>query len=140
MPKRKAYIFEQQMTIDKPLADVFVFFSRAENLQLLTPSWLKFRILTPLPIKMEAGTIIDYSLSLFGIPFKWKTEISVWQPPHRFIDSQIKGPYKKWIHQHRFEPFENKTIMYDRVEYDFFGFFLTGFINKIFVSKNIRKI
>ncbi len=76
-----AHIFEKTTVINRPLAEVFEFFSKAENLEKLTPSFLNFKILTPQPIKMFAGTLIDYQIKLNGIPFKWRTKITLWEPP-----------------------------------------------------------
>jgi hypothetical protein len=99
----KPHIFETTTFIDKPLDEVFAFFSKAENLNLITPGYLGFRILTPLPVEMKAGTHIEYVIKLHGIPVRWKTLISVWNPPCLFVDEQLKGPYSVWIHEHHFK-------------------------------------
>ena len=126
--------------INKPLQEVFEFFSNAQNLNLLTPPQLQFEILTPLPIAMKKGTLIDYKLKLSGIPFYWKTEIAAWEPPFRFVDKQLKGPYKIWIHEHRFEEKNGKTYMYDTVEFLSPGWFLEPIINKLFIEKKVKEI
>ena len=138
---RKNYVFESQLWLPVIFKELFEFFSKAENLQRITPSWLNFEILTPLPIKITQGSLIDYRLKLFGIPIRWRTEISVWQPPHCFVDRQIKGPYQTWIHTHRFESLESGgTMMTDRVEYMPEGWGLAPLLNGLFVKRNVKKI
>ena len=132
--------FKAEQRFDKSLSEVFEFFSHAENLELITPPWLNFKILTALPIKMQTGTIIDYQIKLYGIPFRWKTEINFWEPPEVFIDTQIKGPYSIWIHEHRFAEQDGQTIMTDTVNYDIAAGFLSLPIHKLFLKKQIEKI
>jgi ligand-binding SRPBCC domain-containing protein len=96
---------------------LFDFFASAENLERITPPRLRFRIVTPLPVEMRAGALIDYRLSLRGVPFRWRTEITEWNPPHSFTDVQLRGPYRTWIHHHSFEPAEGGTLMMDEVRY-----------------------
>lgn len=112
------FTLSQTMDTECPLEEVFKFFSRAENLELITPSELNFRILTPLPISMRRGTLIDYEIRLYGFPMKWQTEITGWDPPHSFTDKQLRGPYKQWIHTHRFtELGPGLTRIEDEVKY-----------------------
>ncbi len=111
------HILQRSTWIDRPIEEVYVFFADASNLERLTPPELHFRILTPLPIEMEAGTLIEYRLALFGVPFGWRTEISCWEPPHRFTDRQLAGPYRQWIHTHDFSPDLGGTRMQDTVAY-----------------------
>ena len=96
---------------------VFEFFADATNLNSITPTWLGFRILTPLPVQMRAGARIDYRIRIRGWPVTWKTEITAWEPPLRFVDEQIRGPYRLWRHEHTFTPENDGTRMVDRVEY-----------------------
>ena len=107
----------QQQRFDLPREEVFAFFSDAGNLERITPPALSFNILTPRPIQMEPGTLIDYRLKLFGIPFEWQSLIESWDPPTSFTDRKLKGPYKDWIHTHRFVEDGQGTLMTDEVRY-----------------------
>lgn len=130
----------RESVINRPIEEVFAFFSKAENLNLLTPEKLHFKILTPLPIKMEKNTLIDYKIRLGGVTFKWRTEITEWEPPHRFVDVQLKGPYKIWIHEHSFKANGESTIMTDTVNYLSKGWFMEPLIHKLFVKKRLEEI
>ncbi|MCH2201486.1 MAG: SRPBCC family protein [Fuerstiella sp.] len=116
---------------------VFDFFADAGNLEAITPPWLNFKIETPLPIDMHNGTLIDYRLRLRRIPIRWRTVISEWEPPFRFVDTQIRGPYRVWRHTHIFEETGDGTLMQDLVEYSVPGGYL---INKLFVESDLKKI
>ena len=136
----KPHILFRETLIPKPLHEVFEFFSKAENLNTITPPELSFSIITPLPVEMKKGTIIDYKIKLNGIPFKWKTEITAWEPMARFVDKQIKGPYKMWVHEHRFYDKNGQTLMTDKVEFLSPGWFLEPVINNLFVSRKVNSI
>lgn len=136
----KEHIHQTITVFDKPLNEVFDFFSKAENLNKVTPKFLKFKILTPLPIEMKKGALIDYKIELGGLPFKWKTEITDWNPPYSFTDQQLKGPYKVWIHEHKFEEFNGKTRMTDTVRFLSPGWIFEPLINKIYVQKKVADI
>ena len=112
------FILERKQIIERPCAEVFDFFADAGNLEQITPPELNFRIITPQPIDIKKGALIDYQLKLHGIPITWKTEITQWNPPFDFVDSALKSPYKQWIHLHSFEEGERgETIMKDLVRY-----------------------
>jgi len=112
------HILHRKQIIYSPIEKVFEFFSDATNLERITPPELNFHIITPLPIEMKKGTIIDYKLKLRGIPLKWRTEITEWDPPNSFVDTALRSPYKQWIHLHKLTPAEDgKTIMEDIVRY-----------------------
>ena len=94
----KLYEINTTQFIEKPIEVVFDFFSKPENLERITPKNLSFKILTPTPIKMEKGALIDYTIKIIVVPIHWRTYISDYDPPHKFVDQQIKGPYSFWHH------------------------------------------
>lgn len=111
------YQLLREQWIPAPLERVFPFFARAENLEQITPPWLGFRITTPLPIEMEPGRRIEYRLRLAGIPLRWRTRISAWDPPSSFVDVQERGPYALWEHTHSFHRLGGGVLMRDGVRY-----------------------
>lgn len=134
------HILERKQIIERPRKEVFEFFADAGNLERITPPELNFQIITPQPIDIKKGTLIDYQLKLRGIPITWKTEITQWNPPHDFIDSALKSPYKQWIHLHTFEEGANgETIMRDIVRYRL-PFEPLGDIAHFYVKKELAYI
>ena len=119
------YILERQQIVPRSRAETFAFFCDAFNLERITPPFLKFRIAMPKPIHMQEGTLIDYELNLYGLPFRWRTLIECWQPDEKFVDTQLNGPYTLWHHTHTFEEIgTGRTLMRDRVLYRIpFGIF-----------------
>ena len=103
--------------VPRPLGEVFAFFADIGNVERITPPELRFRTVTPAPIEMRRGALIEFRLALYGIPFGWRTEISRWEPPVRFVDRQLAGPYAQWIHLHEFSAERGGTRMVDRVDY-----------------------
>jgi ligand-binding SRPBCC domain-containing protein len=116
-PARRTRRLERSALVARPLDEVFAFFADASNLEAITPAFLRFRILTRLPVEMRAGARIDYALSLFGVPLRWVTRIAEWEPGVRFVDVQERGPYALWRHTHTFEGRGDATLVRDVVEY-----------------------
>lgn len=121
----RTFTHRTELFVPRPLTEVFSFFADARNLEELTPDWLSFNVVTPDPIPMAVGITIDYRLAWHGIPLRWRSEIAAWDPPHRFIDRQLRGPYRLWHHEHRFEEVEGGTNVIDEVEYAVWGGALT---------------
>lgn len=113
----RLYHLERLQFIPRPRDEVFAFFTEAANLETLTPAFLNFDISTSQPIAIQCGTLIDYQLRLFYIPLRWRTRIDVFEPPSRFADRQIRGPYRHWYHVHGFQDVPGGTQMRDHVEY-----------------------
>lgn len=113
----RVHRLDRRQWIPASLERVFDFFSRAENLARITPPWLGFRILTPLPVPMRRGARLEYRIRLGPLPLRWLTRIEVWDPPRAFVDVQERGPYALWEHAHRFEPEAGGVWMTDRVRY-----------------------
>jgi ligand-binding SRPBCC domain-containing protein len=134
------YIFETGVWLPEEPEAVFDFFKDAANLEQITPPWLNFEIHTPLPIAMKKGQHIDYRIRLYGIPMRWRTEITEWNPPFSFVDSQIRGPYAKWVHTHIFEARDGGTWMQDHVAYRIPGGWLSVVPQFLFVGNNVAEI
>ena len=132
---------ETSTWIPRPIDEVFAFFADASNLQRITPAFLDFRILTPAPIAMGEGALIDYRIRLRGVGITWRTRISAWEPPHRFVDEQLKGPYRVWIHEHTFEPLVRDatlgTLCSDLVRYDAPG---GALVHRLLVRPDLERI
>ena len=135
--KDSLFTVETNLFLPHPLEIVFPFFANAGNLEKITPPWLQFEILTPFPISMREGTVIDYRLRLHGIALRWQSEITLWDPPNRFVDEQRRGPYRIWIHKHTFARRGSGSEICDYVQYSLFGGQL---VNLLFVRKDVRRI
>ncbi len=133
----KEFTFSASLWLPAPLEQVFEFFSDAKNLQRITPPWVGFEVLTPAPITLQVGTIIDYRIKIHGFPVRWRTEIRNWAPPHRFSDVQLRGPYRLWDHTHTFEAVDGGTLCKDEVRYRPLG---GALVNALFVRRDVEKI
>jgi ligand-binding SRPBCC domain-containing protein len=133
----RIFTFEATLWLPKTPEEIYPFFADASNLEVITPSFLSFHILTPTPVEMKPGTLIDYKLKIHGVPIRWRTRISVWEPPFRFVDEQLRGPYRQWIHEHRFEAKDGGTLCTDSVKYAVLG---GALVNHFFVKKDVASI
>ena len=136
----KIYELNKTQYIKRSIEEVFSFFEKAENLALITPEKLAFKILTPTPIVMVKGTLIDYTIRLMGFPVHWRTLITKYNPPYEFVDEQIKGPYLFWHHTHTFKAVNGGSEIKDKVKYSIPMGYLGQFIHKIWIKKDLEKI
>lgn len=118
LPRARDHVLERCQRLELPAERAFDFYADALNLEAITPPWLAFRVTTPGPIEMRAGALIDYQLKVHGLPVRWRTRIEAWEPPRRFVDVQLRGPYARWEHTHTFEPDgAGAVVIADRVRY-----------------------
>jgi ligand-binding SRPBCC domain-containing protein len=137
----RTHIFQrEQLLRGATPADVFPFFADARNLEAITPPLLRFRVVTPDPIEMRVGTLIQYRLRLHGVPVSWLTSIQAWEPPHRFVDVQVRGPYALWHHTHTFTATAEGTLMRDTVRYAIGCGPLGGLADRLLVRRDLRTI
>jgi ligand-binding SRPBCC domain-containing protein len=134
------HTLSRRVLVRQPIERVFDFFSRAENLEAITPPWLRFRVVTPAPIVMREGTLIEYALRLHGVPIRWLTRIQEWRPPNHFVDVQLRGPYLLWEHTHTFTSRDGGTEMADTVRYALPFGPLGRLARVILVSRDLRSI
>ena len=113
----RIHTLEREQWVARPLARVFPFFAQPENLALITPPGLDFQLLTPRPVCMEPGRVIDYTIRVLGVPTRWRTLITRYEPPWCFVDEQIAGPYSFWHHTHTFTEQDGGTLLQDAVRY-----------------------
>jgi ligand-binding SRPBCC domain-containing protein len=135
-----SYRLERSLFLPRPREEVFAFFSDAANLERITPPFLNFHIITPRPIAMGAGTLIDYKLRLHGIPLRWRTLIETFDPPSSFTDIQLSGPYRRWHHSHEFLDVRGGTEMRDRVDYELPFPLFAPIVHILFVRRSIEQI
>lgn len=131
---------ERQQFVPRSRHEVFEFFSAAENLEAITPDFLQFHILTPRPIVMRPGLLIDYTLKLFGIRFHWQTKITEFEPESHFVDIQLRGPYRRWHHRHEFQEVAGGTLVIDTVDYEMPFGPLGRLVHRLSVRRSLRQI
>lgn len=136
----RTYTLERTQLIPRPLLEVFPFFSDAKNLEAITPAFLHFKILTPGAIPMQAGTLIDYRIRLLGLPLFWRTKIETFEPPHRFSDVQVRGPYRLWHHTHEFVETPEGTLMTDLVRYQMPMGPLGSLVHALWTHRTLQRI
>lgn len=134
------YTLKREQTLPAPRSTIFPFFSNPANLERITPDYLSFQLETAVPVDMSEGQVLSYSLSLHGIPFSWKSRVEVWEPPERFVDVQLQGPYRSWRHEHVFYESSGNTRIVDEVQYEVPGWFLSPLIHWLFVRNDVEEI
>src|SRR5947199_2475411 len=133
------HLLERRQRIELPIERVFEFYADAHNLERITPPWLGFEVTTPAPIEMGVGTLIGYRLRLHRVPVRWRTRIEVWEPPVRFVDVQLRGPYSLWEHTHEFEEEgSGATPIGDRVRYSIPFGPLGDLANSLLVRRDLK--
>jgi ligand-binding SRPBCC domain-containing protein len=133
------YQLVREQWIPKPIDEAFAFFSRPENLEEITPPFLGFHIIRA-DKELHAGSLIEYKLRVRGVPMKWLTEITVWEPPYRFVDFQLKGPYKLWHHEHTFTPDNGGTRIGDHVDYALPFGIVGQIVHALMVRRDVESI
>lgn len=134
-------ILERSQRVPVTPNRAFEFYGDALNLQPLTPPWLGFEVTNPEPVAMRAGALLDYRLRLHGVPIRWRTKIETWEPPHGFVDVQLKGPYSLWHHTHSFEPDgDGGTIIGDHVRYRIPFGPIGDLVDRLFVRRDLKRI
>jgi ligand-binding SRPBCC domain-containing protein len=134
-------LLERRLRLELPIEQVFAFYGDAHNLERITPPWLGFEVTTPGPIEMGVGTLIEYRLRLHRVPVRWRTRIEAWEPPRRFVDAQVRGPYALWEHTHTFEEDgSGATIIGDRVRYAIPFGPLGKVADRLLVQRDLKRI
>lgn len=136
----KFYTLTREQLINRPREDVFAFFARPENLERITPATMGFEILTPKPILMQTGAVLDYTIRLFGFPLRWTTVITGYHPPHSFSNVALKSPYSSWHHTHTFAETDSGTLMTDDVRYALPLGPLGRLVNSLWVKRQLEHI
>lgn len=133
----REFTLHAEISVPVHRQEVFKFFADPRNLESITPPWLRFQILSPSPFLMQAGALIDYRIRIHGIPIRWRTEITEWNPPHQFVDVQRRGPYTLWRHTHTFAERDGHTLCIDDVRYHPRG---GAVADRLFVRRDLERI
>lgn len=137
----KVYTLEKKQKVSRNILNVFNFFSKPENLSIITPKKLDFKITTSSPVDMKEGTLIDYTIKIMTVPVRWRTLISKYDPPNLFVDKQLKGPYLMWEHTHTFKKINNnETLIQDIVKYSLPYSFIGNIVNALYVKRDLKNI
>ena len=131
------YRLTSELLLPAPRDEVFAFFADARQLETITPPWLHFHVLTEPPITLGEGAVIDYRLRLRGIPLRWRSKISGWNPPFGFVDEQLRGPYRWWRHEHTFTEQDGQTLVGDKVDYGVPG---GALVHQLIVCRDVEQI
>ena len=129
-----------EVWLPRPIGEVFAYFGDARNLDALTPPWLHFRVVRLPEGGLRQGARIEYRIRWRWAPLHWLTEITAWEPPCRFVDAQRRGPYRRWVHEHRFEESDGGTLVRDRVEYAVPGGPLEPVLHRLLVGPDVAAI
>jgi len=137
----RVHLLERSQRVAVPVAQAFAFYADSLNLEPMTPPWLRFKVTTPMPLEMRPGALLDYRLRLHGVPVHWRTRIDAWEPPHRFHDVQVNGPYSLWEHTELFEhQADGSTAIHDRVRYAIPYGPLGALAHRLFVRRDLERI
>ena len=137
----RVHLLERSQRVEVSVGMAFAFYADTLNLEPMTPPWLRFEVTTPMPFEMRAGALLDYRLRLHGVPIRWTTRIETWEPPRRFVDTQLRGPYSLWEHTHLFEPqADGSTVINDRVRYAIPWGPLGALAHRLFVRRDLERI
>ena len=137
----KLHILKKEQVISQNISTVFDFFSKPENLSVITPPKMNFKIFTPSPIDMKEGTLIDYTINIMFMPIRWRTLITKYNPPNIFVDQQLSGPYSMWHHTHTFEQLgDNETLIKDEVIYSIPFAFIGSIVRYLYIKGELEKI
>jgi ligand-binding SRPBCC domain-containing protein len=136
----RTHRIERAQVVRRSIDEVFAFFSRAHNVDAITPPWLRLEVLTPDPAAMRTGTLIEYRLCLHGVPVRWTSRIEEWEPGAGFVDRQVRGPYRLWRHRHEFAPHREGTVVRDDVDYTLPLGPLGELAGALFVHRDLERI